>query len=275
MPLDPLITYLARQFPDLANAQFHRAQVDERTQQLFLYLQSEVPADLPALQGLETEIPLGWEDVFGYAVCTGCYRLAPVEEITACRECGGQVLITETPPPVPNFEWRGASQGNFKRGRGGEKPMAIVIHRINGSLAGYDAWVNTPKKPGQEKASSHYAIGKGGEVHQYVLEADTAYHATVSVHYQGSHWKLFTEGMDPDRVTLGIDHEGAYEEPWPDAMREASVQLCARLCRRWEIPMDRDHIIGHDQVHPIKHQCPGQAADLDQYVGAVAAAAAK
>ena len=42
--------------------------------------------------------------------------------------------------------------------------LAIVDHIMSGTLLGTDSWFLNPAS----KASSHYGIGKNGEIHQYV-----------------------------------------------------------------------------------------------------------
>jgi hypothetical protein len=55
---------------------------------------------------------------------------------------------------------------NFTAGRKGLKPVAIVIHIMEGTLNGTESWFNTPSS----QVSSHYGIGKSGEVRQWVKE---------------------------------------------------------------------------------------------------------
>src|SRR5205814_10677286 len=73
-----------------------------------------------------------------------------------------------------NKQWIGCAGANFRSGRApGFKPEAVVIHIMDGTLTGTDSWFNNP----QAQVSAHYGIGRGGEVHQYVDEKDTAFHA--------------------------------------------------------------------------------------------------
>jgi hypothetical protein len=162
--------------------------------------------------------------------------------------------------PLP-IAWIGSPHLN--KGRGGYRPEAIVVHIMEGTLSGTDAWFNDPTS----KVSSHYGIGRNGEVHQYVHEADTAWHA--GRRYQPS-WKLIRPGVNPNLYTLGIEHEGDGETPWSEAMLASSTELIRDLCNRWAIPVDRDHIIGHREIYALK-TCPGRAVDLDALVERVRA----
>ena len=62
---------------------------------------------------------------------------------------------------------------NFTQGRRTYRPEAIVIHVMDGTLKGTDGWFSSPLS----QVSAHYGIGRNGEVHQYVEEIDTAWHA--------------------------------------------------------------------------------------------------
>lgn len=141
---------------------------------------------------------------------------------------------------------------NFNTGRGGYMPEAIVIHIMDGSLAGTDAWFNDPKS----QVSAHYGIGKKGEVHMYVREQDTAWHAGRVLR---ATWKLIKKSVNPNLYTIGIEHEGKplENDKWPDAMKKASAELIADIAKRWNIPIDRDHVIGHYEIFADKPNCPG------------------
>lgn len=146
---------------------------------------------------------------------------------------------------------------HFARGRAGQKPTAIVIHVIEGTLAAADSWFRAP----ESKVSAHYAVGKRGEIHQYVNEGDTAWHAG-RIH--NPTWAGIRPGINPNAYTIGIEHEGKADEVWPDAMYEASAELVADICRRWSIPCDRAHIVGHREIYGLK-TCPGRG-DVDRLV---------
>src|SRR5688572_30151261 len=100
---------------------------------------------------------------------------------------------------------------NRQKGRNGFKPEAVVVHIIEGTLASADSWFGTTKS----KVSAHYGIGKTGEVHQYVGEADTAFHAG---RVWKSKWGGLKAGVNPNLYTIGIEHEGQGTSNWPDAM---------------------------------------------------------
>lgn len=148
---------------------------------------------------------------------------------------------------MDNIIWKGSP--NFWRGREGHKPELIVIHIMAGTLKGTDAWFNNPKS----QVSAHYGIGKNGEVHQYVKEEDSAWHAGVVSNPSA---RLINPAVNPNLYTIGIEHEGSENDEWTDDMITESFALIYQICIRWQIPIDRDHIIGHYQITSKKPNCP-------------------
>ena len=132
-------------------------------------------------------------------------------------------------------KWVGCAPENFRKGRPqGHVPVAIVIHIMEGSLQGTDAWFRNPKAA----VSAHYGVGKTGTIHQYVEESDTAFHAGNAV---GPTAQLVKDrpGVNPNYYTVGIEHEGFADTDWTDAMYAASSALIRDIADRWAIPLER------------------------------------
>jgi N-acetylmuramoyl-L-alanine amidase len=167
-------------------------------------------------------------------------------------------------------DWKGAHPLNFSNGRAGFRPEAIVIHVMDGTLAGTDSWFNDPRS----RVSAHYGVGKAGQVHQYVKETDAAHHAGV---VNVPRWPLIKRRqsgsgfINPNFYTIGVEHEGRglAPEAWPQAQLEASAALVAEIARRWSIPVDAEHIIAHCDIRHSKPDCPGHGVVLNDYVAAV------
>jgi N-acetylmuramoyl-L-alanine amidase len=138
---------------------------------------------------------------------------------------------------------------NFWVGRKSYRPETIVIHIMDGTLSGTDSWFANPTS----QVSAHYGIGKSGEVHQYVQEADAAWHAG---RVDTPVWKLIRPDVNPNLYTIGIEHEGKPNDVWTEAMKQASAILIREICQRWHIPIDRDHIVGHYEIFAKKPNCP-------------------
>jgi hypothetical protein len=112
------------------------------------------------------------------------------------------------------------------------KITTIVIHVTDGgSLTGNVSWLTNDKS----EASSHYVVARDGSIVQLVPLHDVAWHSgnsRVNLH------------------SIGIEHLGETYDPagFTSAEYRASARLVAWLVRRYDIPVDRKHIIGHSQV---------------------------
>jgi N-acetylmuramoyl-L-alanine amidase len=151
------------------------------------------------------------------------------------------------------------------KGRQGFRPEAVVIHIIEGTLAAADNWFQAP----ESMVSAHYGVGRTGEIHQYVGEADTAFHAG---RVWKSTWTSLKPRVNPNLYTIGIEHEGKGSSEWPEAMYTSSARLIADVCTRWSIPIDRAHVIGHREIYGRK-TCPNDVVDLPRLIAMARAAA--
>ncbi|WP_336215166.1 N-acetylmuramoyl-L-alanine amidase [Nonomuraea sp. LPB2021202275-12-8] len=132
----------------------------------------------------------------------------------------------------------------------------IVIHDVEGSYQGIPSLVKNPKY-----VSWHYTIrSSDGHVAQHVQSKDIAWHA--------GNW-------DVNSRSIGIEHEGylAKGGTWyTEAMYRASAKLVRYLANKHSIPLDRAHILGHDNVPgtspetvPGMHEDPGPYWDWAHY----------
>lgn len=113
-------------------------------------------------------------------------------------------------------------------GRGGASVQYIVIHDTEG---GWNASVATLQNdPGK---SVQYIVDVDGKVGQFVSEDTTAYHAGNYYYNQRS---------------VGIEHVGYATKPFPEAEYASSAKLVDYLAKKYNVPRDRAHIIGHDQI---------------------------
>jgi hypothetical protein len=161
------------------------------------------------------------------------------------------------------YEWTDTSNanayGNYdpaNRPADGNKIRYIVIHDTEGS---YDGTVSEFQDPKAE-VSAHYVIrSSDGAVTQMVRTKDIAWHA-------GS-WNI-------NMQSIGIEHEGVAVDGatwYTDAMYRSSAKLVRYLAARYGIPLDRDHIIGHEDVvnpnhYADSHWDPGAFWDWDRYM---------
>lgn len=140
---------------------------------------------------------------------------------------------------------------HFRVGRDAYHPEVIVIHIMDGTLAGTDSWFASS----QSQVSAHYGVGKKGEIHQYVKEADTAW---ANGRVLKPTFKLYKPNVNPNLYSVSIEHEGTATSLWSDEMKNTSAKLIAEIAERWNIPIDRDHVIGHYQIYSAKPDCPAK-----------------
>lgn len=142
-----------------------------------------------------------------------------------------------------NIIWKPASDSNYSEGRDGNSIDAIVVHWIVGTLEIADKVF----ADGRRNVSAHYSIGDD-EIHQHVKDEDTAWHCGDWL------WNL---------KTIGIEHEGSPDLPISDATYETSAQLIKELSEKYDIPLDKEHILPHN--HFVATQCPG-TLDIDRLI---------
>ncbi|MER5641825.1 N-acetylmuramoyl-L-alanine amidase [Kitasatospora sp. NPDC002227] len=162
------------------------------------------------------------------------------------------------------------SYGNYtqaNRPADGDKIQYIVIHDTEG---GFDGSIQTFQNPATQ-ASAHYIVRSGdGHVTQLVNDQNIAWHAgnkTINMH------------------SIGIEHEG-YAFPGDNAtwyseqLYQSSATLVKYLAAKYNVPLDRQHIIGHDDVPgPLQsyingmHWDPGTFWDWNHYMDLINPAA--
>ncbi len=132
--------------------------------------------------------------------------------------------------------------GNFDKSR---KPIdRIIIHSIVGSV---ESAIRTFSRPGTKK-SIHYIIGNDGRLYAGLEEYWTAWHA----------------GNYPvNQRSIGIEHEWWFGMKISDKLYETSAKLVADICKFYNIPCDRKHILAHREVAATR--CPNDI-DVDRIV---------
>jgi len=146
---------------------------------------------------------------------------------------------------------------NYTAGRKGRKPIAIVNHITAGLMPGCLSWMCNPAA----KASAHYLVTRKGEVYQLVEDANASWHAGE---VKRPNWPLY-DGSNPNRYTIGIEHEGKPNEPLTEAQYQATLALHQQLIQKHGIPVDRDHIIGHYRIDSVNRpNCPGPKFPWDR-----------
>jgi len=152
------------------------------------------------------------------------------------------------------------ASSNFHKGRNGHKPLAIVIHIMDGHLGGTDSWFNDP----HSHVSSNYGIGKSGEIHGYVDEADSAAAQGV-VNQPAAKIVKDNPGINPNLLCISIEHEGFDGDSLTAAQKQSSAELIADIAKRNGIPLDADHVIPHHSIRFGK-TCPGPGVNVAELI---------
>ncbi|WP_344075771.1 N-acetylmuramoyl-L-alanine amidase [Streptomyces crystallinus] len=127
----------------------------------------------------------------------------------------------------------------------------IIVHDTEGS---YEGSVQTFQDPAKS-VSTHYLIKADGSlVTQMVATKDEAYHA--------GNKSFNMHGIGVEHVGYAIKEGSWYSEQ----QYESSAQLVKYLANRFNIPLDREHIVGHDDVPgPVDKLVSGQHWDPGPY----------
>ncbi|MBI3272205.1 MAG: N-acetylmuramoyl-L-alanine amidase [Planctomycetes bacterium] len=163
--------------------------------------------------------------------------------------------------PKPPAAWVPANSGNFTS-HGPRGISRVVIHDIEGTAPGAIGWFQNPAA----HASAHYVIGYDGALTQMVADHDIAWHA--------GNWAY-------NETSIGIEHAGfASSSLYTEAEYAKSAALVRWICQTYGIPMDRSHIIGHQEVPDPDgsgfggaghHTDPGPHWNWDHYMALVMA----
>ncbi len=157
----------------------------------------------------------------------------------------------------------GGDSGNYGNYDKANRPHdmkinSIVIHDTEGTFESVKEAFQNPSF----YASSHYVIDTDGTVYQFVRNKDVAWHA--------GNWTT-------NEHSIGIEHVGYAAEGgtgYTPEMYRSSAALVKWLTRKYDIPRDRQHILGHDNVQAPReslianmHVDPGPYWNWQNYMG--------
>jgi hypothetical protein len=165
-------------------------------------------------------------------------------------------------PDAPDLRFLWAGSGRYTRA---ERPWDgidikyIVIHDTEASYSQTLEYFHGSS--GGAGAATHYVIRSwDGRVTQMVRTNNIAFHT-------GNFWY--------NMHSIGIEHEGylAHGHRWyTEAQYRASAKLVRHLAARFGIPLDREHILGHEEIPAEKadgsakqHYDPGPFWDWGYY----------
>ncbi|MFE2431196.1 N-acetylmuramoyl-L-alanine amidase [Streptomyces sp. NPDC059373] len=166
---------------------------------------------------------------------------------------------TECPLSVA-CEWLPAPYEEFGAGDYGNHDLAdrpndqsvdyIVIHDTEGT---WDTALKLVQDP--TYLAWHYTVrSSDGHIDQHVKTKDVGWHA--------GNWYV-------NAKSVGIEHEGFLTDPgtwYTEAMYRSSARLVRYLAHKYDIPLDRQHILGHDNVPgPTTSYIAGMHTDPGPY----------
>jgi MYXO-CTERM domain-containing protein len=127
----------------------------------------------------------------------------------------------------------------------------VVVHTMQGYYYGAQSWFQNP----DANVSAHFCMrSEDGEVTQMVYLSDRAWHVGNS-----------------NSVSIGIEHEGFVDEPaWYTWENYRSSALLARwIADAYQIPLTRDHIVGHSELPSQTHTDPGIHWNWELYMALI------
>ncbi|WP_324787648.1 N-acetylmuramoyl-L-alanine amidase [Streptomyces sp. H51] len=168
----------------------------------------------------------------------------------AGTECPKSVSCEWIPAPYEEF-----GDGDYGNHDLGDRPASqriryIVIHDTEGA---WDGVLNLVQDP--TYVSWNYTLrSTDGHIAQHVKAKDVAWHA--------GNWYV-------NAKSIGLEHEGFLASPdawYTEAMYRSSARLVRYLAAKYGIPLDRQHILGHDNVPgPTTSTVPGMHTDPGPY----------
>jgi N-acetylmuramoyl-L-alanine amidase len=165
-----------------------------------------------------------------HSVCRGGLAALLAVALAACTPAPVRTTIPSTWQPSPNFDSR--------------RPNYVVIHHTSDENLGVS--LDTLTDP-QRAVSSHYLIGRDGQVYQLVDERKRAWHAGKS--YWGG-------DTDINSSSIGIELDNNGEEPFDQRQITALLALLTDIAQRYPIPPA--NYLAHADVAPARKNDPSR-----------------
>ncbi|WP_079051780.1 N-acetylmuramoyl-L-alanine amidase [Streptomyces regalis] len=169
----------------------------------------------------------------GLSPHTGQLRRAGLRTLDAAQtECPTTVSCEWVPAPYKEFGDNDYGNHDLGNRPASQSIKYIVIHDTEGAWNGVLEMVQDPTY-----VSWQYSLrSTDGHIAQHVKAKDVAWHA--------GNWYV-------NAKSIGLEHEGFLARPdawYTEAMYRSSARLVTYLAKKYGIPLDRQHILGHDNV---------------------------
>jgi hypothetical protein len=174
----------------------------------------------------------------------------PVSSGTSDTECPRSVACEWIPAAYEDLG--GGDYGHYDLADRpkSQKIRYIVIHDTEGSYPGV---INLTQDPNYAASWQYTMRNSDGHTAQHIKAKDVA--------WQAGNWYI-------NAKSIGIEHEGwAARGTWySEVMYRKSAKLVRYLADKHDIPIDRQHILGHDTVQgPTAANIPGMHWDPGPY----------
>lgn len=152
--------------------------------------------------------------------------------------------------------------------RNGQEVSLIVIHCTDGAFPYDMQYLQNPAPHSVVgPVSAHYVVAPNGDIHQLVDTHNAAWHAGRINNPTAPLKQAAGVFINPNQYSIGIETSLFATDQIKPLQKNALVQLVAKLCQDFGIPVDRAHIVGHHEIYSLK-TCPGTIS-VDEIVAAV------
>jgi len=165
--------------------------------------------------------------------------LGPLSSPVPRAQPPSRSLVPIAFPYTPHPDWI-PTQTNYDPGRDGASIDYIVIHYTAISYARTLKAFNIPAS----YVSAHYVIRGDGHIAQVVGEADTAWHS-------GNFY------FNEHSIGIELELDDITNPAFTAEQYYAVAALACAISARHGIPLDRAHVIGHNEVPGSTHSDPG------------------
>jgi len=181
----------------------------------------------------------------------------------------------------------GENQAIWVEPTNGREINKIILHvtmggagegKANDTIRYFAGRIGNEVSSGQRKVSVHYAIDQNGTIVQGVEEKDIAQHAkgansdSIGIEMTGN--PGIDDGTEESRklggragnwppgatgTSAGKGYGGLYAGMYTEELIEGVAKLCAEICDRYNIEINRQNIIGHEDLRPGQKWGPGDS----------------
>ena len=163
---------------------------------------------------------------------------------------------------------------NYHKGRNNYIPNIIVCHINNTYSSAIYHFYNK-----EDEVSCHYLIRRDGHIKQILPLCDSAFANGTSINENSDvYYKLSSSNLinsvkdNANYFTFSIEHE-SFDGSLTNEQLKSTVKVMREIIKylknefNYDFQIDRDHIIGHNEVNPIvRKNCPGDKFPFEKII---------